>query len=320
LENKGATINILLTGGLGYIGSELTKKLLSYNHTVTVLDIGWFGNYLTEHPNLTIINQDLRDFNESLNGFNIVIHLAGIANDPGVELNPSLSWEINVLSTFQLLQNAIKSRVEVFIFASSGSVYGVSPLDRVTEYTETLPISTYNKTKMIAEQVVLASGSKIRTFCIRPATVCGPSVKMRLDLAVNQLTYQALRTNKIMVLGGKQYRPNIHMKDMVDVYIHFVNSYFRIEPGIYNAGFQNLTIEEIANLVSSEVPSKIEFRNSTDARSYRLDSSKLLETGFMPNYSVINAICELKSMYLSGLLVDDDNWHTVRTLKKIGLN
>jgi hypothetical protein len=107
---------------------------------------------------------------------------------------------------------------------------------------------------------------------------------------------------------------------MVDVYIHFVNSYFRIEPGIYNAGFQNLTIEEIANLVSSEVPSKIEFRNSTDARSYRLDSSKLLETGFMPNYSVINAICELKSMYLSGLLVDDDNWHTVRTLKKIGLN
>jgi nucleoside-diphosphate-sugar epimerase len=305
---------------LGYIGSELTTKLLSFGHKVTILDTGWFGNHLANHPNLEVVNKDVRNFDESLKGTDLVIHLANIANDPGVDLNQTLSWEVNVLGSYKLLHRSIADGVKAFIYASSGSVYGISNLKSVNESTPLLPISAYNKTKMIAEQVLLAAASQIRIFSIRPATVCGFSPRMRLDLAVNLLTYQALSKGEITILGGKQFRPNIHIQDMVSVYIHFVNNFETLQTGIYNAGFENLTIEEIGRIICSIIPAKITFKESNDNRSYRLDSSKLLSTGFSPKKNISDAVIELKSKFDSGNLIEKDEWLTVETMKKLKLD
>ena len=181
-----------------------------------------------------------------LNKVKSIIHLANIANDPAVEMNPTLSWEVNVLATQQLLEKSIRSNtVEHFIYASSGSVYGIKNEEKVTEDLELVPISIYNKTKMVAERVVLSYSNYFPVHCIRPATVCGMSSRMRLDVSVNMLAFQALENKKITVFGGEQTRPNIHIKDMVEVYKHFLK-FPQLESGCYNAGFENISILEIA--------------------------------------------------------------------------
>ena len=241
---------ILITGGCGYVGSELVKSLLKEDHKIIVYDIQWFGNFLQDHPNLKIINGDLRDLSAlDLNGVKSIIHLANIANDPAVEMNPTLSWEVNVLGTQQLLEKAIRSStVDHFIYASSGSVYGIKNEEKVTEDLELIPISIYNKTKMVAERVVLSYSNHFPVHCIRPATVCGMSARMRLDVSVNMLAFQALENKKITVFGGEQTRPNIHIKDMVNVYKHFLK-FPQIETGCYNAGFENISILESAKKI-----------------------------------------------------------------------
>ena len=138
---------------------------------------------------------------------------------------------------------------------------------------ELKPISEYNKTKMVAERVILSYGDQMSVQIVRPATVCGYSPRMRLDVAVNLLTMQALTRGEITVLGGKQMRPNIHMDDITDVYLYLLdNPEFR---GIYNAGFENLSIMEIAERVAKRVAAKITVKESNDPRSYRLNSDKL---------------------------------------------
>ena len=218
-------MNILVTGGCGYKGSVLIPKLLKEGHKVINLDTQWFGNYLVKSPNLVNIKQDIRNLSlEIFKDVDSIIHLANIANDPAVILNPALSWEVNVLASQQLADKAIRAGVKQIIFASSGSVYGVKNEPKVTEDLELVPISVYNKTKMVAERVFLSYQNRIKIHCIRPATVCGISPRMRLDVAVNLLTYQALQNGFINVLGGSQTRPNIHIRDMVNVYCHFLNN------------------------------------------------------------------------------------------------
>ena len=150
-------MKILVTGGCGYKGSVLIPKLLNQGHEVVSIDTQWFGDNLKDHPNLLKIKGDIRDIEvEHLDKTDVVIHLANIANDPAVELNPNLSWEVNVLATQQLIEKAKKNKVKQFIFASSGSVYGVKEEDKVTEDLDLVPISVYNKTKMVAERVFLS--------------------------------------------------------------------------------------------------------------------------------------------------------------------
>lgn len=312
-------MKIFITGGLGYVGTELSLSLSQSGHQVTVFDTGWFGNHLPKNSNIEVIIGDIRSINVSLEGYDAVIHLANIANDPGVELNQTLSWEVNVLATYQLIQSAISSGVSAFIYASSGSVYGISDLDKVDESTPLLPISAYNKTKMVAEQVLLSFKDKIKVFNIRPATICGFSRRMRLDLAVNLLTFQALTQGEITILGGKQFRPNIHIDDMLRVYIHFLRNYTDLESGNYNAGFENLTIEDITERICDVVPAKKIYKESNDVRSYRLDSGKLLATGFLPEKGIEDAIHELKDKFDKNELIEKTEWFTLRTMKQLGL-
>ena len=172
---------------------------------------------------------------------------------------------------------------------------------------------------MVAERVFLSYKDKIDIYCIRPATVCGYSPRMRLDVSVNMLTFQALKNKRITVFGGNQIRPNIHINDMINVYKHFLN-HNTLENGSYNAGFENISIIEIAKLVARKIDSEIVVTESNDPRSYRQDSSKLIKSGFQPKYSVDKAIDDVIEAYKSNKIEDSEKSYTVKWMKKLGLS
>ncbi len=309
-------MHIVLTGGCGYIGSVLTPKLLNAGFKVTIIDIMWFGNFLSEHKNLKIIQQDICNIDDlRMEDVDIVIHLANVANDPCGDINPKLSWEVNALASMRLVEWAIRHNAKQFIYASSGSVYGVKEEPQVTEDLFLVPISDYNKTKMISERVLLSYKDSIVVQCIRPATVCGYSPRMRLDVSVNMLTVQALTNKKITVFGGDQVRPNINIRDITDLALFFIGEGEKVQ-GIYNAGFENISIMDIANKVAEFVPAEIIVTPSNDPRSYRLNSDKLLATGFEPKYNVQYAIDEIIDAFKSGKIKNEDGCYNVRTMKK----
>jgi nucleoside-diphosphate-sugar epimerase len=311
-------MKILVTGGCGYVGTRLTEVLLARtDHEVTVLDTQWFGNYLPPRPRLAVLALDVRRIDEvDLSPYDTVFHLAGIANDPSAELNPYASWEVNVLATMRLVDRAARQGVRQFVFPSSGAVYGVRSEDRVTEDLDLVPISDYNKTKMVAERVILSYGDSLITTIFRPATVCGYSPRMRLDLTVNLLTMQALTRGVMTVLGGSQVRPNIHIDDLVDLYLFALD---RRLAGVYNAAFENLTVLEIATCIAEHVPAVVQMQPSNDPRSYRLCSDRLSATGFAPRKNVAAAIRELAAAYREGRLKDEPNWHNVTWMKERNL-
>jgi nucleoside-diphosphate-sugar epimerase len=305
---------ILVTGGCGYVGTRLTEALLARTEDeVTVLDTAWFGNHLRPHPRLTVHVADVRAVDRGdLSAFETIFHLAGIANDPSADLNPYRSWDVNVLATMRLVDRAARDGVQQVIFPSSGAVYGVRSEPRITEDLDLMPISDYNKTKMVAERVILSYSDRMVTTILRPATVCGYSPRMRLDLTVNLLTMQALSNGAMTVFGGSQVRPNIHIDDLVDLYL-FARA--RRLAGVYNAAFENLTVLEIARLVAGLVPARIDVQPSNDPRSYRLCSDRLLAAGFAPKKNVAIAVGELAEAYRDGRLTDQPAWHTTSWMK-----
>jgi nucleoside-diphosphate-sugar epimerase len=310
---------LLVTGGCGYVGTRLAEALLARtDHDVTVLDTAWFGNYLEPQPRLTVQIGDIRRIDEvDVSPFDTIFHLAGIANDPSAELNPYASWEVNVLATMRLADLAARHGVRQFIYPSSGAVYGVRTEPRITEDLDLMPISDYNKTKMVAERVILSYADRMVTTILRPATVCGFSPRMRLDLTVNLLTMQALTKRRMTVFGGRQVRPNIHIDDLVDLYLF---AFERRLGGVFNAAFENLTVLEIAHLIASRVGAEVTIQpENADPRSYRLCSDRLLATGFAPGKSVAIAVDELADAYRNGRLVDRPNWHTVSWMKRHNL-
>jgi nucleoside-diphosphate-sugar epimerase len=308
-------MNVFVTGGCGYKGTVLVPKLLAQGHKVKVLDTMWFGNYLEPHDNLRVIKGDVRDIDQiSLDDIDAVIHLSSVANDPCGDLDPKLTWEISALATMQLADKAVRSGVKHFIYASSGSVYGVKDEEQVTEDLELKPISEYNKTKMVSERVLLSYKDKMVVQIVRPATVCGYSPRMRLDVAVNLLAMQALSKGKITVFGGDQTRPNIHIDDITDLYIFLLQNTEVI--GIFNAGFENISILDIAQLVTKQVQVDISVTASNDPRSYRVNSDKLLATGFKPKKTVNNAITEIVEKFRTGVLKDEDHFYNLKWMEK----
>lgn len=302
-------MRVMLTGACGYVGSVLLHKLLKAGHYVEAIDLQWFGN----HTGLPIDKADFRTY--PVNNIDCIIHLAAIANDPTGDLDPKLTWETNALGTAELADKAVRAGVKQFIYASSGSVYGISDLPQVTEDAPLVPVSEYNKTKAVAERVVLSYADKMRVQILRPATVCGYSPRMRLDVVVNTLTIQALQHGVITVLGGNQYRPNIHIEDMTDLYM------FMLEhpelTGIYNAGFENKTVNKLADMVADRTKASIVKRPTNDPRSYRMNSDKLMATGFRPKHSVKMAIAEMQGLYEKGALVESDECYNIKAMRML---
>lgn len=308
-------MHILVTGACGYKGNVLVPKLLAAGHSVRAFDIMWFGNDLPTHERLEVVKGDVRVIDDiPLDGIDAVIHLSSIANDPAGDLDPKLTWEVSALATMQLADRAARKGIQHFIYASSGSVYGLKDEAQVTEGLTLVPLSEYNKTKMVAERVVLSYADKMTVQVIRPATVCGLSPRMRLDVSVNMLTMQALTRGEITVLGGDQTRPNIHIDDITDLYL-FLLARPQIT-GVYNAGFENLSIREIAEMACKKAQARIVVLPSNDPRSYRVNSDKLLATGFRPTKTVAIAIDEICNAFRAGQLRDEERFHTLGWMQK----
>ena len=316
--------NILITGGGGYVGSNLTKELLLDGYNVTVLDTFWFGNYLKRHKNLKILKKDIRMVSDrDIKNIDCIMHLASIANDPAAELNAKLTWDVNVLATYKLITLAINQKVKKFIFASSGSVYGIKKEKKVTEDLSLKPISEYNKSKMIGERVLLSYKKKIDLTILRPATVCGYSPAMRLDVAINALTFGALQNNLITVFGGKQIRPNLTMHDMINAYKFSLKRKFKknrvTKKIIFNLGFENLSILNMAKRIQKKINtgSRITIKKGNDPRSYRQNSDRIIKEGFVPQKKIEDAIIEIKDNFLQKKIKKRSSYFRINTLKMI---
>ena len=313
-------MKLIVTGACGYKGNVLVPKLLNAGHHVTALDIMWFGNDLQDHPNLEVRQFDVREPEDlDLHGYDAIIHLSSVANDPCGDLDPKLTWEVSCLATMRLADKAVRQGVKRFIYASSGSVYGLKDEEHVTEDLELVPLSEYNKTKMVAERVLMSYSEQMKVQIVRPATVCGLSPRMRLDVAVNMLAMQALTKGAITVLGGEQTRPNIHVDDITDLYIFLLDRPDVL--GIYNAGFENISILTIAEMVKKRLGGiEIKITESNDPRSYRQNSDKLLSTGFTQKHNVEEAIKDLTEVYNRGELDQGDHCFTVKWMKHLNLD
>ena len=303
-------MKLLVTGATGYTGSVLVEKLLARGDDVLGIDTQWFGN----HTPLKIAPCDVRNIHTIPEGTDVIVHLAAIANDPSVAYYPRKSWETGVLATMQLCEAAIKAGCKRFIYASSVSVYGA---DRglVTEGMDLHPLSDYNKTKMAAERVLMSYSKHMSVAMIRPATVCGLSPRMRTDLTVNMFCMQALTKGVITLHGGGQFRPSIHIDDLTDLYLWMIDNPY--ERGVFNAGFENHSLLQIAERVRANIPCRIEVTEQRDVRSYQVDSSKLLETGFKPKRTINHAIFDLWDAYRKGDLKEDPQWNNLGWMKHL---
>ncbi len=307
---------IILIGGGGYVGSVLTEALLKKNYLVTVYDLFIYGeNVFKNHKNLKIIKGDIRNLKlleSSIKGNDILIHLACISNDPSFELDPKLGKSINYDSFFPLVKTSKENGVSRFIYASSSSVYGIKDKIDVNENDECNPITDYSKFKLECEKILLDNNSNDFTCSIiRPATVCGYSPRQRLDLVVNILTNLAYHKRKIKVFGGEQLRPNIHIQDMVNSYILLIESDIKkVSNEIFNVGFENLKVKEIAQMVKKVVGDDVtlETTPTDDNRSYHISAKKIMShLNFKPSFTIEDGIFELVNKFKSKKLTDTLN-------------
>lgn len=328
--------HVLVTGGAGYIGSLLVPQLLARGHRVTVYDILYFGDDFLpkDHPRLQVIQGDIRDtsrLRSALEGVDAVVHLACISNDASFELDEALSTTIN-LDAFEPLVLAAKAAgVRRFIYASSSSVYGVSDAPDVTEDHPLVPLTLYNKYKGMCEPLLFRHTTAAFVGTVfRPATVCGYAPRQRLDLSVNILTNHAITNNRITVFGGAQLRPNLHIQDYCDAVFQLLEAADgQIADQIFNVGYQNMSIADLALLVKrvveEEFPEKapigIVTTPSDDNRSYHINSDKIFRVlGYRPRHTIEEAVRDLCRAFREGRLPDsmtDNRYFNVRRLKAL---
>ena len=295
----------MIIGGAGYIGTLLSNYLTLKNKKITVLDNFWFGDFLDKK--VKKIKKDVRHLSQKdFKNQDIVINLAYLSNDPLCEINARDTWEIGPLSTYQQLDFSVKLGIKKYIFASSGSIYGLKKEKNVTEDLGLDPITDYNKSKMICEKVVESFKEKISTTILRPATVCGFSPRLRLDVVLNLFCYQAFFEKKITILGGNQIRPLVHIKDMVRAYEFVVNKKIN---GCFNVGFENQKVNLLAKNISKVFNCKLITKKSNDPRSYRINSDKITSSGFEPKYNSLDAILDLKKEFDNGFKPSIQNWN-----------
>jgi nucleoside-diphosphate-sugar epimerase len=326
---------VLITGGAGYVGHVLTPRLLAAGYEVTVYDKLFFGCRLPNDPKLRVVHGDIRDTRRLatlLTGQDAVLHLACISNDASFELDERLSKTINYDCFEPLVVAAKTAGVKRFVYCSSSSVYGVSNSPQVTEDHPLVPLTLYNKFKGMCEPLLWKHmANDFTAVTIRPATVCGYSPRTRLDLSVNILTNHAVNRGTITVFGGLQMRPNLHIEDMVDAYqLMLTAPHEKIHGEVFNIGFENHSIADLARVVQRVVREEIPERGevdivttpSDDNRSYHVNSDKIHRVlGYRPKRTIEDAIRDLSRAFRNHLLensFDDDWYYNVRTMKRIG--
>lgn len=322
---------ILITGGAGYVGSYLVPYLLKKGHKVSVIDLMIYGeSVLKKHKNLKIFKGDIRNqklLEKIIPGNEIIIHLACISNDPSFELNPRLGKSINLNSFEPLLDICKKNFIKRFIYASSSSVYGIKKEKEVFEDMKLNPLTDYSKFKAECEKILLMNKSKnFEVVIARPATVCGYAPRQRLDVVVNILTNLAFHNRKIIIFGGDQLRPNIHIKDVARAYEILINaSNNKVNGEIFNIGFENQTVLELGKIVKENIGEdvKMEFQSTDDNRSYHISSKKIEKIlNFRPLYTISDAVKDLKKAFQNNLLpnsLSDKKYFNIKMMKSIKL-
>lgn len=316
MVSEPAKRSVLVTGGAGYVGSALVPALLEAGHRVTVLDLYIYGEEALDavrgHPRLAEVKGDLRDAGAvegALAGCDSVIHLACISNDPSYDLDPALAKSINHDAFRPLVRAAKRAGVGRFIFASSSSVYGIKEEAEVTEDLPLEPLTDYSKYKALCEEILAEEREPGFVTCVvRPSTVCGYAPRQRLDVIVNILTNHAVNTGRIRVFGGTQKRPNIHIRDMVDLYLFLLEQPGpRIDGEVFNAGYENHSLLELAEIVRREVDPTlaIDVEPTDDLRSYHVSSEKMRRRlGFEARHTIAEAVRELAAAFRDGRLTD----------------
>lgn len=324
---------VLVTGGAGYVGSNLVPKLLESGYEVAVLDLFIYGDVFAElnaNPNLTQIKGDLRnpvDVSRALSGCDAVIHLACISNDPSFDLNPELGKSINYDCFRPLVKASKDAGIKRFIYASSSSVYGIRDEQDVTEDLPLIPLTDYSKYKAMCEEVLEEEREPgFVAVTLRPATVCGYAPRLRLDLTVNILTNHAINNGRITVFGGDQLRPNIHVEDMTDLYRMLLEqSDEAIDGRVWNAGYHNLKVRAIADMVRDEVGPKVDIvvTPTDDHRSYHVSSERIRrDLGYLAQRTVKDAIIDLKTAFLAGRVPNsmlDDRYYNIKRMQALKL-
>jgi nucleoside-diphosphate-sugar epimerase len=324
---------VMVTGGAGYVGSNLVPKLLAAGYQATVLDLYLYGDVfanLASNPNLTEVKGDLRnpsDVQRALAGCDAVIHLACISNDPSFDLNPDLGRSINYDCFRPLVKASKDAGVKRFIYASSSSVYGIKNDSNVTEDLPLEPLTDYSKYKAMCEEVLDQEREPgFVAVTLRPATVCGYAPRLRLDLTVNILTSHAINNGRITVFGGEQLRPNLHVEDMTDLYIQLLEAPDEAVNGkTWNAGYHNLKVREIANMVRDEVGKNVDIvvTPSDDHRSYHVSSEKIKrDLGFSARRTVSDAIVDLAEAFNAGKVpnaMTDDRYYNIKRMQALKL-
>ena len=306
---------ILITGGGGYVGSLLVQELLKKNYKITVVDTFWFGNYLPKNKNLKILKKNILNLrNSDFKRIDCVIHLASIANDNAADIDQKFAWETSCLGTKIICDLAKNNNIKKFIYASSGSVYGVKKEKQVTENLSCEPVSVYNKSKMVAERIVLSYKEDFQTIIVRPSTLYGYSSRMRLDLTINILCYHAYKFNKVTIFGGKQWRPYLHIKDMVNFYLHCLKR--KKMRGTYNISQGNLTLDQTAEKIKLFMPKcKIAHTKSNDIRSYRLNSDRAIKSWFRFVTNINDEIQNLLKLLKDKKIKSRPNNYSINWLK-----
>ena len=322
---------VFITGGAGYVGAVLVPRLLDNGYEVSVIDLMIYGeDVLPEHKNLKKIKGDIRNadlLKKLIPGHDAVIHLACISNDPSFELNPDLGKSINYDAFEPLVQIAKDSGVKRFIYASSSSVYGIKDEPNVTEDMDLEPLTDYSKYKALCEKILAKyQAPDFTTVTLRPATVCGYSPRQRLDVIVNILTNHAVNNHQIKVFGGTQKRPNIHIQDMVDVYMLLLElPKEKIAGKIFNAGYENYTVRRLAEIVKGVVGEDVKLVTvpTDDPRSYHISSEKIKrELGFEPKHTIEEAVQDLVNAFEQGLLpnsMTDSRYFNIKRMEEIDL-
>jgi nucleoside-diphosphate-sugar epimerase len=323
---------IIITGGAGYIGSVLVPNLLAKGYEVVVYDVYHYGETFKDinDPKLTEVKGDIRDKEklvEAAKGCDAMIHFACISNDPSFEMNPELGKSINYDAFFNVVEAVKVNKIKRLVYASTSSVYGIKDKEKVVEEDSLEPITDYSKYKAECEKILRNLDADFEWVAVRSATVCGYGPRLRLDVVVNILTIHALVNKKVKIFGGEQSRPNINIKDIARVYEMLLEApKEKINRQSFNAGFQNLTVDEIAKLVMKVCGPDItsEYVPSDDKRSYNINSDKLSKVlGFKPKYTVEDAIRSIVEAFNKGLIKDGINnplYHNIKRMKELGLS
>lgn len=324
----------MVTGGAGYVGSNLVPKLLAAGYGVTVLDLYIYGDEIFsaygDNPDLREVKGDLRSaatVADALTGCDAVIHLACISNDPSFDLDPGLGKSINYDCFRPLVKAAKDAGVRRFIYASSSSVYGIKAGGDVTEDLPLEPLTDYSKYKALCEDVLNEEAeSGFTTITLRPATICGYAPRLRLDLTVNILTNLAVNKGCITVFGGEQLRPNLHVDDMTDLYLKLLEAPdSAVDRKTWNAGYHNLKVMQIAEMVREKIGDRVEIvvTPTNDHRSYHVSSARIQkEFGFSPQRTVEDAIVGLKSAFDAGKIPNsmlDDRYYNIKRMQSVRL-